>query len=64
MNRKDIPDPHTAEGQAEIRRRIERVKRSFKDDVKRSIEDADLEPGGALTNPSELDLRRNYKYDD
>lgn len=61
---KHIPDPFTAEGQAEIRRRIERVKKTFTDDVERSIKNADDEPTGPLTNPSELDLRRNYKHDD
>lgn len=59
-----IPDPFTEEGRRELQRRLERAKRSGDDDVDRSIAHADEEPGGKLTNPNELDIRRNIKSDE
>lgn len=54
----DIPDPSTPEGMAEINRRLKKVKPLTKEEMERAIADADNEPSGMLTNPTEIDLWR------
>lgn len=60
----DIPDPSTAEGMAEINRRLKRVKPPTKEELERAIREADNEPSGMHTNPSEIDLWRGILRDE
>jgi hypothetical protein len=59
-----IPDPNTAEGRAEIERRLARRRAEGEAALERAIKHADDEPRGKLTNPSETDRHRDRKNDD
>ena len=53
------PDPRTEEGVEEIKRRLRKFNDDNDDVVKRSKTDVDDEPSGAMTTPSELDIKRD-----
>ncbi|MBL4799346.1 MAG: hypothetical protein JKY50_18230 [Oleispira sp.] len=56
------PDPRTEEGVEEIKRRLRKLNYDHDDVVKRSKTDVDEEPSGAMTTPSELDVRRDRNH--
>jgi hypothetical protein len=59
-----IPDPNTKEGQAEIERRLARRRAEGKAARERAIANAEDEPRGKLTSPSDLDRHKDRKNDD
>lgn len=59
-----IPDPTTNEGKTEIERRLKKIRREAADARRRAYDNADEEPSGVLTNPNEIDFKRDLKNDD
>lgn len=61
---RDVPDPFTEEGMAEIKRRIERRKKDAAAARERALDKPDEEPSGKWTQPSDLDRHRDRRGDD
>lgn len=59
-----IPDPSTEEGRKEIKRRLRKADERCKTDVELWKSGEEVEPPGRLTDPTELDMRRDAKHDD
>ena len=59
-----MPDPDTQEGMDEINKRLEKRRNEGKK-VREQAEDTSTEePSGKMTEPSELDIKRERKSDE